>query len=91
MTHAAAVSAAAAAAAVAVAVVAAAAAAAAAAAVLQLFFCLPGAEDAVAANGWSLFRQIMGSSVSQPQVEAYVQQLSQPGTSMALRWLDLEG
>lgn len=46
---------------------------------VQLFFCLPGAEAAVTANDWALFRQIMGSSCSQQQLDMYVQQLSQPG------------
>lgn len=46
---------------------------------VQLFFCLPGAEAALTANDWALFRQIMGSSCSQQQLDVYVQQLSQPG------------
>lgn len=47
----------------------------------QLFFCLPGAEAAVAANDWALFRQIMGPSCSEGQLQAYIQQLQQPGVA----------
>lgn len=53
----------------------------------QLFFCLPGAEAAVTAHDWALFRQIMGSSCSQQQLDAYVQQLARPGAlTSALSW-----
>jgi hypothetical protein len=52
---------------------------------LQLFFCLPGAEAAVSANDWALFRQIIGRSCSQQQLAVYVQQLSEPG-ELAVDW-----
>jgi hypothetical protein len=46
----------------------------------MLFFMLPGAEAALTANGWALFKQVMGQGCSQQQVQQYINALSQPGT-----------
>jgi hypothetical protein len=46
----------------------------------MLFFTLPGAEQALTASDWKLFRQVMDpASNSSEDVERYVQQLAQPG------------
>jgi hypothetical protein len=45
----------------------------------MLFFTLPGAEAALTADGWALFKQVMGQGCSQQQVQQYVDALSQPG------------
>jgi hypothetical protein len=45
----------------------------------MLFFTLPGAEAALTADGWALFKQVMGQGCSQQQVQQYVEALSKPG------------
>eukprot|EP00882_Tetradesmus_deserticola_P008883 GHRQ01009372.1.p3 GENE.GHRQ01009372.1~~GHRQ01009372.1.p3 ORF type:complete len:162 (+),score=50.76 GHRQ01009372.1:1145-1630(+) len=53
----------------------------------MLFFTLPGAEAALTAHGWELFRQVMGQGCSPQQVQQYVDALSQPGAlTAALNW-----
>ncbi|WIA18609.1 hypothetical protein OEZ85_003315 [Tetradesmus obliquus] len=53
----------------------------------MLFFTLPGAEAALTANGWALFKQVMGQGCSQQQVQQYISALSQPGAlTAALNW-----
>ncbi|KAF6255606.1 putative hydrolase or acyltransferase of alpha/beta superfamily [Scenedesmus sp. NREL 46B-D3] len=53
----------------------------------MLFFTLPGAEAALTADDWALFRQVMGQGCGQQQVQQYVDALSQPGAlAAALNW-----
>lgn len=45
----------------------------------MLYFLLPGAEDALQANDWALFRLVMGAGCNEQQLQQYQEQLSQPG------------
>lgn len=43
------------------------------------FYFMPGAEEALTANDWKFFRELLGVNASQQQMDAYVERLSQPG------------